>query len=90
MINGGLKYYILFENYEQGLALHDLLSSDDIPNRIAPAPRAIQGTLSCGMSLLIEPEWIEQTRASIEKHQASYYDIVPLEGQIKPNRDTYC
>ena len=50
MIKGGLKYYILFENYEQGLALHDVLDSDDIPNRIAPAPRAIQGELSCGMS----------------------------------------
>ena len=72
MIKGGLKYYILFENYEQGLALHDVLDSDDIPNRIAPAPRAIQGELSCGMSLLIEPAHIEQVRLSIEKHQAEY------------------
>ena len=62
MIKGGLKYYILFENYEQRLALHDVLDSDDIPNRIAPAPRAIQGELSCGMSLLIEPAHIEQVR----------------------------
>ena len=38
MIKGGLKYYILFENYEQGLALHDVLDSDDIPNRIARLP----------------------------------------------------
>ena len=85
MIKGGLKYYILFENYEQGLALHDVLDSDDIPNRIAPAPRAIQGELSCGMSLLIEP-----VRLSIEKHQAEYHTIVPLEGQVKPKRDKYC
>ena len=90
MIKGGLKYYILFENYEQGLALHDFLDSDDIPNRIAPSPRAIQGELSCGMSLLIEPDHIEQVRLSIEKHQAEYYTIVPLEGQVKPKRDKYC
>ena len=90
MIKGGLKYYILFENYEQGLALHDVLDFDDIPNRIAPAPRAIQGELSCGMSLLIEPAHIEQVRLSIEKHQAEYYTIVPLEGQVKPKRDKYC
>lgn len=90
MIKGGLKYYILFENYEQGLALHDVLDSDDIPNRIAPAPRAIQGELSCGMSLLIEPAHIEQVRLSIEKHQAEYHTIVPLEGQVKAKRDKYC
>ena len=67
MIKGGLKYYILFENYEQGLALHDVLDSDDI-----------------------EPAHIEQVRLSIEKHQAEYHTIVPLEGQVKPKRDKYC
>ena len=54
------------------------------------APRAIQGELSCGMSLLIEPAHIEQVRLSIEKHQAEYHTIVPLEGQVKPKRDKYC
>lgn len=43
MIKGGLKYYILFENYEQGLALHDVLDSDDIPNRIAPGSQSHSG-----------------------------------------------
>ena len=37
------RWYILFANYEQGLALHDLLDRNNIRNRIAPAPRAIQG-----------------------------------------------
>ena len=55
-----VRYYILFANYEQGLALHDLLDRENIPNRIAPAPRAIQGELSCGMSLLIQPEALDQ------------------------------
>lgn len=90
MAEGGLKYYVLFANYEQGLALHDLLTQEEIPNRIAPAPRAIQGKLSCGMSLLIEPEWIGQAKRSIESHQAAYYDIVPLENQINSRRDRYC
>ena len=48
-----MRYYILFANYEQGLALREILLADEIPNRIAPAPRAIQGDLSCGMSLLV-------------------------------------
>ena len=90
MLNQDLKYYILFKNYMQGLKLHDLLLDNGIENRIAPAPRSIQGKLSCGMSLLIRPEDIDQTRRCIEEHQAEYYDIVPLEGQIKAQRDKYC
>ena len=85
-----LRYYILFANYEQGLALHDLLAEDGIPNRIAPAPRAIQGELSCGMSLLLEPDAVEAARRCIEEHHAEYHDIVPLAGQIRSHRDRYC
>ena len=65
-----VRYYILFANYEQGLALHDLLDRENIPNRIAPAPRAIQGELSCGMSLLIQPEALETVKDCIRRHNA--------------------
>ncbi len=85
-----LRYYILFANYEQGLALRDLLLADKIPNRIAPAPRAIQEDLTCGMSLLIEPEHIEEAKRCIEVHHAVYHRIASLEGQIRSNRDKYC
>ena len=67
-----MRYYILFANYEQGLALRDILLQDNVPNRIAPAPRAIQGDLSCGMSLLIEPEHLDAAKRSIEAHHAAY------------------
>ena len=90
MAEGHLRWYILFRTYEQGLALHDLLDRHDLKNRIAPAPRAIQGKLSCGMSLLIEPEDIDAVRACIEEHQPKYHDIVPLEDQIRSRRDRYC
>ena len=90
MAEGHLRWYILFSTYEQGLALHDLLDRHDLKNRIAPAPRAIQGKLSCGMSLLIEPEDIDAVRACIEENQGKYYDIVPLEDQIRARRDRYC
>lgn len=85
-----VRYYILFANYEQGLALHDLLDREGIPNRIAPAPRAIQGELSCGMSLLLQPENLEAARACIAAHHAPHHAIVPLAGQIRPRRDRYC
>ena len=85
-----MRYYILFANYEQGLALREILLADEIPNRIAPAPRAIQGDLSCGMSLLIEPEHLDAAKRSIEAHHAAFHRIASLEGQIRPNRDQYC
>ena len=90
MLNSDLRWYILFVNYEQGLALRDLLLKHNVKNRIAPAPRAIQGELSCGMSLLIEDTDVESALTCIVKNKGEYHSIVPLTGQIKSHRDKYC
>ena len=90
MANSDIRWYILFANYEQGLALRDLLLKFDVKNRIAPAPRAIQGELSCGMSLLIEDADIESALTCIVKNRGEYYSIVPLAGQMRSHRDKYC
>lgn len=90
MTDSHVRYYILFGTYEEGLALHDILDGEEIPNRIAPAPRAIQGKLSCGMSLMLLPEHVEAAKACIARHEATYYAIVPLEGQLRSRRDQYC
>ena len=90
MLNYDLRWYILFTNYEQGLALRDLLLKFGVKNRIAPAPRAIQGELSCGMSLLIEEADIESALGCIVENKGEYHSIVPLAGQIKSHRDRYC
>ena len=39
MADSDIRYYILFENYEQGLALKDILTADGVKCRIAPAVR---------------------------------------------------
>ena len=90
MANPDLRWYILFVNYEQGLALRDLLLKHNVKNRIAPAPRAIQGELSCGMSLLIEDVDVEAALTCIEETKGEYHSIVPLAGQMKAHRDKYC
>lgn len=90
MANDDLRWYILFVNYEQGLALRDLLLKNSLKNRIAPAPRAIQGELSCGMSLLIEDADIPSVLDCIVENKGEYHSIVPLAGQIKSHRDRYC
>ena len=85
-----IRYYILFDNYEQGLALHDILDGEGVTNRIAPAPAAARGKLCCGMSLLVEADMIEQAKAVMERTGAVYHSIVPLEDQLRPRRDRHC
>lgn len=85
-----LRWYILVVNYEQGFTLRDLLLKHGIKNRIAPAPRSIQGELSCGMCLLIEDEDIEAALTCIVENKGEYHSIVPLADQIRPHRDKYC
>ena len=85
-----LNYYILFENYTQGLALYDLLKEAGLRSRIAPTPRQVQGELSCGMSLLVSEADIGAVRAFLEGSDAAYVRIAELAGQIRPGRDRYC
>ena len=85
-----VRYYILFENYEQGLALHELLDDAGVKNRIAPAPSAARGKLCCGMSLLVEADQIAQARDVIRRKKAVFYGIVPVEDQLQSRRDRYC
>ena len=68
----------------------EALCDHDIPNRIAPAPRATDGKAACGMALLIHPDDIEAARTCIEENNAEYVSIVPLENQLHKKRDRYC
>ena len=90
MADPDLRWYVMFANYEQGLALRDLLMKHGVKNRIAPAPRSIQGELSCGMSLLIEDADSESALTCIVTNNGAYHSIVPLRNQIKSRRDKYC
>ena len=83
-------YYILFDNYEQGLALHEILDEAGVMNRIAPAPAAARGKLCCGMSLLLEADAIERAREVMRENDAAYHSVVPMENQLQPRRDKYC
>ncbi|MDO5111743.1 MAG: DUF3343 domain-containing protein [Clostridia bacterium] len=85
-----LNYYILFVNYTHGLALQETLKQAGLHARIAPTPRAIQGELSCGMSLLVTAEEIDAVRDCIRDSGAVYHSIVSLPCQIRPNRNKFC
>ena len=66
-----VKYYILFDNYTHGFALQAILKEEGVSCRIAPAPRAIQGDLTCGMSLLIEPVDLPAVEEVIDSYDLS-------------------
>ncbi|MDD7267406.1 MAG: DUF3343 domain-containing protein [Lachnospiraceae bacterium] len=86
----GMNYYILFRNYEHGLALHDILKAAGLQARIAPTPQSVRGTLGCGMSLLVTEEHITAVRACIAKYQAVHESIVAMPCRINPQRHRYC
>ncbi|MBQ3356145.1 MAG: DUF3343 domain-containing protein [Oscillospiraceae bacterium] len=90
MADRPVRWYILFDNYEQGLALHALLDEHSLPNRISPAPRCLKEAAACGMALLIGADVIESVRACIEQHSGEYRVILPVEGQLLSHRDKYC
>ncbi|MBQ7568550.1 DUF3343 domain-containing protein [bacterium] len=85
-----INYYVLFDNYTQGLALQELLQSEAILARITPTPHVLQGELSCGMALLVLPRDLEAVRACIDRHGAAIHEIVSLPCQIRPRRDRFC
>lgn len=84
------NYYILFVNYTQGLLLNDLLKKNGLKSRISPTPRNIQGSVPCGMSLLIKEEDIAEVKSCIKVNNAEYADIVEVECQINANRNKFC
>ena len=85
-----LDYYILFDNYTQGLALHELLRSEGLRARIAPTPRSVEGSQPCGMSLLVKAEDIDAVRESIARSHAEHREIVAMPCQINPGRGKFC
>ncbi|MBQ6903441.1 MAG: DUF3343 domain-containing protein [Lachnospiraceae bacterium] len=85
-----LRFYILVNNYEQGLQLHDLLDGHDVENRIVPVPASVRDRVGCGMCLMVAPENAERARTCLNENHADYVDIVSLEGQLKGKRDRYC
>ena len=84
------NYYILFANYTEGLLLQDTLKANGHKARISPTPRTIQGSVPCGMSLLVNEEDIAGVRACIRENEASYVDIVETECQINAGRNKFC
>ncbi|MGE5398536.1 MAG: DUF3343 domain-containing protein [Chitinophagales bacterium] len=70
------RYYILFPNHNEGLRLNRELKQKGIKNTIAPTPRAARS--SCGISLIVEAEDLQEVEAIIKDTGVLVEKIVKL------------
>lgn len=57
------NYYILFPNHNEGLRAHKLLKAAGVKCTISPTPR--EASTSCGISLLIGGDYVEESQKLI-------------------------
>lgn len=74
---GVLKHYILFQNYNLGLALEALLRKEKIKYTIVPTPREL--SVSCGISIQYEKEDEEMIGRLIEDNSIDVLGFHSLE-----------
>lgn len=70
------RYYIVFPNHHQGLRLNKILNDLGIQNQIAPTPRA--ASLSCGISLIVEPDNLEEIKQVIADNEVIIEKVAKL------------
>lgn len=90
MDNLDYHYFIIFDTYEEAMAMHDDLDKASINNKISPAPLDLVEGVCCGVSLMIMPEDKEIIDKYLKETNNKYLKLVKAERTFKPNRDRYC
>ena len=90
MDNSEFHYYIIFDTYEEAMAMHDDLDKSSIGNKISPAPLDLVEGVCCGVSLMIEPSDKETIDKYLKETKLKYLKFVKAERNFKPKRDRYC
>ncbi len=83
-------YYIIFDTYEDAMAMHDDLDKSSIGNKISPAPLDLVSGVCCGVSLMIEPSEKDKVENYLNSTKLKYLRFVKADRTFKPNRDRYC
>ena len=90
MDNSEFHYFIIFDTYEEAMAMHDDLDKSSITNKISPAPLDLVSGVCCGVSLMIMPSDKEVIDKYLQKTNLKYMKFVKAERTFKPKRDKYC
>ena len=83
-------YYIIFDTYEDAMAMHDELDKASIENKISPAPLDLVEGVCCGVSLMIQPSDKDKIDTYLKSTGFKYIKLVKANRSFKPNRDRYC
>ena len=83
-------YFILFDTYEDAMAMHDSLDKSLIVNKISPAPLDLVEGVSCGVSIMISPKDKEKLDKFLINTEMKYQKVIKAERTLKPFRDRYC
>lgn len=76
------NYYILFPNHNEGLRAHKALKAAGIKCTIAPTPR--EASTSCGISLLVQKDCMEESQRLIVARGITTLGIAQIEKKEKP------
>ena len=90
MDNSEFHYYIIFDTYEDAMAMHDDLDKRLIDNKISPAPLDLVEGVCCGVSLMIMPDDKAKIDKYLKETNFKYMKFVKADRTFKPNRDRYC
>lgn len=90
MDSSEFHYYIIFDTYEDAMAMHDDLDKLTIDNKISPAPLDLVEGVCCGVSLMIMPCDKEKIDTYLKDTKFKYMKFVKADRTFKPNRDRYC
>ena len=90
MDSSEFHYFIIFDTYEDAMAMHDSLDDSQIVNKISPAPLDLVEGVCCGVSLMIMPDDKEKLDLFLNSSKLKYEKIVKAERNLNPKRDRYC
>ena len=83
-------YFILFDTYEDAMAMHDELNNASIDNKISPAPLDLVEGVSCGVSIMIMPKDKQKLDIFLGNAKLKYEKVVKAERSLNPKHDRYC
>lgn len=90
MNNLEYRYYIIFDTYEDAMAMHDALDAKGIENKISPAPLDLVEGVCCGVSLMIVPVDKDNVDTFLHNTNLKYEKFIMAKRTFVPKRDRYC
>ena len=84
------NYYIIVSNVDRCMQLNDILIKNKLHPKISPIPRSVDKEASCGLSILVNEDEIDNTKLILNDYKNLYINIVETDSLIKKDRYKFC